>query len=106
MISTERAKRVLADMRCGPVADVSPTRSEAIVAIAIQQARAHGAALAVTVIQRALEAEPAFAAKLLARVQAAIEIDETVSCEPTADDVLEVLRQRDHRQAPERGDGT
>jgi len=85
MISTERAKRVLADMRGGPIVDVSPARSEAIVAAAIREARAHGAALAVVSIQRALDAEPAIAERLIERIRLALELDEKVSCEPFAD---------------------
>lgn len=81
MKSRERAKRVLEDMREGSIVS-SPLRSEVIIANAICEARAYGAALVLHVIREVAGFDDAVVRKLASVVTDVLQRDEEISSEP------------------------
>ena len=80
MKSVERARRVMCDMG---IAGLSPVPSERIIAAALAEARAHGAAVVLVALQtQAKLGDGLLMTKLAALIEEALEIDETVSSEP------------------------
>lgn len=81
MKSLERAHRVLEDTRKGPIIDLSPARSEDIIAEALREARAHGASIVLHALETiANPGEPAMQ-KLRRVVLDMLAIDEQTSSE-------------------------
>jgi hypothetical protein len=79
MKSLERAHRVLEDTRKGPVLDLSPARSEAIIAEALREARAHGAGIVLHVLETITKPDEPTMQKLRQVVRDMLVIDEQTS---------------------------
>lgn len=86
MKSRERARRVLADMRGGKLQYMSPERSEAIIAEALREAKAHGAGMVLFLFRKVgdLSADDELLKKLSAIVEDMLRKDEAISSEPAA----------------------
>lgn len=98
MKSRERARRVLADIVTGPIRctdaaasdetrfrasiDLSPERSEKIIATALAEARAHGAAIVLHLLRTIAGFDDSTMIKLAGVIERALELDEQNSSEP------------------------
>ena len=86
MKSRERARRVLADMRGGSLVNMSPERSEAIIAEALFEAKAHGAGMVLFLFRKVGDLSPddPLLQKLTKVVEDMLRKDEAFSSEPAA----------------------